>query len=664
MWRRTVAERGVLWYNFQAMSGYVNIQDEAFRMLASGYLSLYRIDLDEDRITTLFLSADRDLQSIKPLLEKHAKYSELMVEWAENRVHPDFHDQMAAYGRIDYLREVLRHAKRHTVRYVRSIAGHEQWLEMVLTKAEEVDEEPRTVFMRFVDCDEDQRRRLDDEAAHDRRSIINAIHTALGSGEWEIARNPDGTPGSCYWSPAFRRLVGCGEMSAEEFGTDIHAWMDRLHPSDLERIRDAILSTVSDPTGGKIYDVKYRIRVEGKGYRWFRAAGSARENGRGEVVAINGVFIDIDDQVRANEAKSYFFSTVSHDIRTPLNAICGFAEVLELGVEGEEERKSYVSSIRSSGKLLLELINDVLDLSKLESGKMEIAPEPTDIKHLVDEVVSAFQVVKSSKGVEVAAEFDEIPEFVQLDPQRVRQILFNLIGNAMKFTDRGSITVRLGMKGKTLVMSVADTGRGIPADKLDMILQPYVQVSADKGASGTGLGLPICKQLVELMGGVMRVESEVGVGSTFTLEIPNVIAKAVDVEYIKTSSGRIIPVTKELHVLAVDDVPVNLKLLDVFARRLGVKKVTTAVDGHDAFKKLESCLAVGDPVNLVLTDMWMPKMDGEQLCRAIRADDRFASLRVIALTADVEANKNFREIGFDGILLKPMTLAKFRDILS
>ena len=646
------------------MNGYMNIEDENFRMLASGFLSLYRIDLDQDRITTLMLSEDRDLQSIKPLLEKHVKYSELMVEWSANRVHPDFHDRMAAYGKIDYLREIMRHTKRHIVRYVRSIEDHEQWLEMTLVKAEAADEEAHSLMMYFVDCDEDQRRRLETEAAYDRRSVMNAIHTALGSGEWEISRNADGTPGFCYWSPAFRKLVGCENMTSEEFGTDIHAWMDRLHPSDLARIKTAILSTVADPSGGKIYDVKYRIKVEGKGYRWFRAAGSARENGQGEVVAINGVFIDIDDQVRANEAKSYFFSTVSHDIRTPLNAICGFAEVLELGVENEKERKNYVSSIRSSGKLLLELINDVLDLSKLESGKMQIAPEPTDVKHLVDEVVNAFQIVKSSKRVEVSASFGEVPEFIMIDPQRVRQILFNLIGNAMKFTDKGSITVRLGMRGKTLELSVADTGRGIPADKIDMILQPYVQVSADKGASGTGLGLPICKQLVELMGGKMTVTSELGVGSTFALEIPNVIAKEVDVQYIKTSSGRIMPITKELHVLAVDDVPVNLALLEVFARKIGVKKVTSAADGHDAFKKLEECHAKGDPVNLVLTDMWMPKMDGEQLCRAIRGDDRFKALKVIALTADVEANKNFREIGFDGILLKPMTLSKFRDVLS
>ena len=507
-------------------------------------------------------------------------------------------------------------------------------------------------------------KKIETHAIYDRHSVIGAIHAALGSGEWEIARNPDGTPGKCFWSPVFRELVGCPEMTSEEFGTDINAWMDRLHPDDYERVREAILSVVADAEGGKMYDVKYRLKVEGRGYRWFRAAGAARLDENGKVVAINGVFVDIDDQVRANEAKSYFFSTVSHDIRTPLNAICGFAEVLEMGVGTEAERLNYVRSIRSAGKLLLELINDVLDLSKLESGKMAVAPEPTDMKRLVDEVVNAFQVVKSSKSVAVHSSFGEIPDYLQVDPQRMRQILFNLIGNAMKFTDKGSITARLEMDGKSLVLSVTDTGTGIPEDKLASIFQPYVQVSSDKGRSGTGLGLPICHELVALMGGEMTVESELGVGSTFRIVIPNAVAKAVDIEYVKTSSGRILPIAKELHALAVDDVPVNLCLLEAFAQQLGVKKVTTAVDGRDAFNKLERCYHEGDPVNLVLTDMWMPKMDGEQLCKAIRQDHRFKDLKVVALTADVEARKNYRELGFDGILLKPMTLAKLRDAIA
>ena len=507
-------------------------------------------------------------------------------------------------------------------------------------------------------------KKLEPGALYDRHSVIGAINAALGSGEWEIARNPDGTPGKCYWSPVFRELVGCHGMTDAEFGTDINAWMDRLHPDDYERVRKAILATVADAEGGKIYDVKYRLRTEDRGYRWFRAAGAARMDVSGKAVAINGVFVDIDDQVRANEAKSYFFSTVSHDIRTPLNAICGFAEVLETGVATEAERKSYVSSIRSAGRLLLDLINDVLDLSKLESGKMAIAPEPTDMKKLVEEVVNAFHVVKSSKSVAIGSSFGEIPAFLQVDPQRMRQILFNLIGNSMKFTDRGSITVRAEMKDKALVLSVTDTGTGIPEDKLGSIFQPYVQVSSDKGRSGTGLGLPICHELVELMGGEMTVKSELGVGSTFRIVIPNAVAKAVDIEYMKTSSGRILPIAKELHALAVDDVPVNLCLLEAFAQQLGVKKVTTAVDGRDGFNKLERCYHEGDPVNLVLTDMWMPKMDGEQLCKAIRNDKRFKDLKVIALTADVEARKNYRELGFDGILLKPMTLAKLRDAIA
>ena len=426
---------------------------------------------------------------------------------------------------------------------------------------------------------------------------------------------------------------------------------------------------------GLIDTIQYSSHVDGKGV-WHEMSLFIGTDSNGEPVAnVLGRDIteqrrqeqiesDILAQRRANEAKSYFFSTVSHDIRTPLNAICGFAEILEMGVESEEDRKNYISSIRSSGKLLLELINDVLDLSKLESGKMEIVPEPTNLHDLVDEVVRAFSVVKASKRVALAAEFHDVPRFVQIDPQRIRQILFNLIGNAMKFTDRGSVTVVLGMEKNELTLAVRDTGCGIPEGQLANILQPYVQISTGRTSGGTGLGLAICKQLAERMGGTITVASKVGEGSVFTLRLPN-IATIVDTQDLKKTVERVTDsLDKPLHVLAVDDVPVNLKLIGVFAKKLGVNRIDMAANGREALSIIEREFAAGTPFDLVLTDMWMPEMDGEGLCRSIRADGRFKGLRVIALTADIEANKNFREIGFDDIVLKPMTLDKLRSVIA
>ena len=453
--------------------------------------------------------------------------------------------------------------------------------------------------------------------------------------------------------------------------------VDREYKDSVRKIFsiDAIRGFAAAGRSGLIETIQYSSHVEGKAM-WHEMSLFIGTDANGEPVA-NVLGRDITEQHRqeqiesdllaqrrANEAKSYFFSTVSHDIRTPLNAICGFAEILEMGVESEEDRKNYISSIRSSGKLLLELINDVLDLSKLESGKMEIVPEPTNLHELVDEVVRAFSVVKASKRVALAAEFHEVPRFVQVDPQRVRQILFNLIGNAMKFTDRGSVTVILGMTGNELTLAVRDTGCGIPESQLASVLQPYVQINTGRTTGGTGLGLAICKQLAERMGGTISVASKVGEGSVFTLHIPNVATIADTQDLKKTIEHVTDSLEKPLHVLAVDDVPVNLKLLGVFAKKLGITRIDMAANGREGLALVEREFAAGTPFDLVLTDMWMPEMDGEGLCRALRGDSRFKQLRIVALTADIEANKNFREIGFDGIVLKPMTLDKLRSVIT
>ena len=223
----------------------------------------------------------------------------------------------------------------------------------------------------------------------------------------------------------------------------------------------------------------------------------------------------------ANQAKSLFFSTVSHDIRTPLNAIVGFSELLERGVSDETERTRYISSIRASAKVLARLVDDILDLSKLECGKLEIIEEPTDLPTLVREVIAACEVVRVRKSLKLKTEIDEMP-WVSVDPQRIRQLLFNLLSNAYKYTDRGTITVRSGWRCGTLTLSVADTGKGIAKENISRILQPFVQVVDKNHRDGTGLGLPICQKLATLMGGELTVASEVGVGSTFTVTLHNV----------------------------------------------------------------------------------------------------------------------------------------------
>ena len=383
-----------------------------------------------------------------------------------------------------------------------------------------------------------------------------------------------------------------------------------------------------------------------------------------------------------NNAKSFFFSSVSHDIRTPLNAIIGYTELLLDGIDDQDERNKALSAISTSGQTLLQLINDVLDLSKLESGKMDIKPELTDVREIASAVLHSFDVTTRNSDVALKEEYGPLP-LLEVDPQRIRQILFNLIGNAVKFTEHGEIRVRAsfwnklgGENGGVFVLSVSDTGCGIPDEAKDKLMNPFVQVDSNAKIKGTGLGLAICKQFASRMGGDLSFVSELGKGSTFTLELRNVkfAVKAPDadkkpadvrkdIENAKNCANALLAKQRmrSCRMLVVDDVPLNRAVLKALLTRIGLRNVATAVDGQDAWEKIQ---ASDKPFDLVLTDMWMPKMNGRELVAKIRADERFKDIPVYAVTADTEARKTYARHGFTGILLKPLTIDKLSGLFN
>ena len=353
----------------------------------------------------------------------------------------------------------------------------------------------------------------------------------------------------------------------------------------------------------------------------------------------------------ANQAKSLFFSSVSHDIRTPLNAIAGFSELLERGVSDPEERARCVSSIRSSAKVLARLVDDVLDLSKMENGKLEIIEEPTDVPALAREVIAACELARARKSLALRTDIGPMPP-LRVDPQRIRQLLFNLLSNACKYTEKGTISVRLRWYDGTLVLSVADTGKGISKEDLARIFQPFVQLADKNHRDGTGLGLPICQRLATLMGGELTAESEPGRGSTFTVTLRNVRPAAPAARKPAASSSAPQPARAPSRVLVVDDSSVNRAVLKAMLAKSGVTSVAMAQNGRVALATLKH-----DPAfDLVLTDLWMPEMDGSELVRAIRADAALAHMPVYLVTADVEARTQALSDGFTGILLKPIAL--------
>ena len=369
----------------------------------------------------------------------------------------------------------------------------------------------------------------------------------------------------------------------------------------------------------------------------------------------------------AEKARSMFFSIVSHDIRTPLNAILGYFELLQRGIESPEEKAEAFEAIRSSGTTLLQLVNDVLDLAKMDAGKIVLQPQPLLLSQLTQDVFATFRLAASGKGIKLVDGTAGVPP-VLVDGHRFRQILFNLVGNVVKFTEKGSVTVSASYADGNLEVSVSDTGVGIPSDMLSRVLDPFVQVNdpshASDRAGGTGLGLSICRRLAEVMGGDLVVESELGKGSTFCVRIPGVPSADGSAVPSVAAEQTIAPDRVPGRVLVVDDSPVNRSVLTAHLRKAGVAFTEKACDGAEAFAALDSAFRAGHPYDLVLTDFWMPNMNGLELVERLRADKRFQKLPVFAVTADTETSDDSRSRLFTGILLKPMTYAKLVQVFS
>ena len=380
------------------------------------------------------------------------------------------------------------------------------------------------------------------------------------------------------------------------------------------------------------------------------------------------------ERIQQALAKSLFFSSVSHDIRTPLNAIIGFSEMLKQGFETKAEHDFAVNSILVSSKMLLQLVNDILDLSKLESGKMNIELEPTDVARLVREIAASFGATHQKPGLEILCRAGGTPNLM-IDPHRLRQIIFNLVGNAIKFTKKGFIEVRTSFEpdagGKTGVfrLEVEDTGCGISEADMKKLARPFVQVGAvSEPRSGTGLGLHICRMLARAMGGDMEIKSALGKGATFSIVVPRVrVVENGTTETTGTDGTN--HLTTELHnhlttqprILVVDDTKMNQIVLKAMFGRLGVKDISFADNGREA---LEMLTAPDAPkFDFVLTDAWMPEMTGMELVAAIRASAALAKLPVYLFTAEVEMKDTYAEKGFDGILLKPANLEALKKLL-
>ncbi|MGL4513567.1 MAG: ATP-binding protein [Lacipirellulaceae bacterium] len=377
----------------------------------------------------------------------------------------------------------------------------------------------------------------------------------------------------------------------------------------------------------------------------------------------------------ANRAKSEFLANMSHEIRTPLNSILGFASLMASESERLcEEHLDYVNTIRVSGKHLLELINDVLDLSKIEAGQVEVERLPTDVGGLLAEVMSLLRVRAAEKRLRLECEWkSDTPAHINTDPGRLRQVLVNLIGNAIKFTHEGSVRVVAAIEGPpqsaTLRIDVIDSGIGIPPDKLDDIFRPFVQAdtSVTRQFGGTGLGLAIGRRLAQALGGNLTVASELGHGSTFTLRVAagSIAGQARRSTPLSDGLRRSTPESngkapdlERMRVLVVEDGETNRRLIGILLRRAGIE-VEMAENGREGVEAALAC-----PFDAILMDMQMPVMDGYTAARTLRAEG--LTLPIVALTAHAMKGDEAkcREAGCSDFLTKPVEAAQLYEKLS
>jgi PAS domain S-box-containing protein len=501
----------------------------------------------------------------------------------------------------------------------------------------------------------------------ERLSLATAV-AAVGVWEWDLA-------GSLMtWDATMVGIYGfsLGPQPYEQ-------WRGAVHPDDLPAAEDALQRVVKE---------KGRASVE---FRIIRADGSVRHvsavegvllDEQGNVSRVIGVNMDVTDRKQAeadlqrakeeaeasNRAKSEFLANMSHEIRTPMNGIMGMTD-LALDTELTSEQREYLETVKLSADLLLSVINDILDFSKIEAGKVDLEKNDFNLRENLEVTLKTLALRADEKGLELLCEIaPEVPEVVRGDSNRLRQVVINLVGNAIKFTHKGEIGLSARVEADDgdnciLHITVSDSGIGIPAEKQKLIFQPFVQAdtSTTREYGGTGLGLTISARLVEIMGGKMWVESEVGQGTHFHFTV------RLETSEKSIAVGTIAPfeILRDVRALIVDDNRTNRRILEGMMKRWGMK-LTCVPGGEEGVAQLSSAQNSGEPYALVVTDMHMPNMDGFTLIERIRQKPEYSTVAIIMLTSAGYQGDGSRceDLGVAGYLLKPVRQSELREAIA
>ena len=520
---------------------------------------------------------------------------------------------------------------------------------------------------------------LQNEAA-----ALDTIHEMLGSGKWTMDYDESGVMKRVSWSDEFRRMLGYhGE---EDFPDVLESWSDLLHPDDKEWVLREFNETVSDYTGQKTYDVEYRLLTTNRGYRWYRAVGKPTRRPDGSPKTYVGVFIDITEQKelmqelarqreslsialeeanQANKAKTAFLSNMSHEIRTPMNAIIGLDRIALNDPGISDATREHLEKIGLSAQHLLNIINDILDMSRIESGRMIVKNEEFSFAKALAQVNTIISDQCREKGVDYECRVNgTVDDYYIGDEMKLRQVMINILGNAVKFTPPGGSvtfvveeTARFNGKS-TLRFIISDTGIGMSQEFLPKLFDAFSQEDSSSTSrfGSTGLGMAITKNLIELMNGTIAVESEKQKGTTFTVTVTLIECDRKSIEEEDD-----IPQPHELCVLVIDDDPIACEHAQLVLGQVGVN-CEKALSGAEGLQMAKVRHARREPYSLILVDWRMPDMDGVETTRQIRAAVG-TETPVIILTSYNwdEIEDEAKAAGVDTFVAKPLFAGKVLD---
>lgn len=586
-------------------------------------------------------------------------------------MHPD--DREFA---IEAARQHLRSGKPLDVSYrIRTKMGDYIWTQV---RADSLrDENGHATIMSGVNFDITEIKKVEAALRESEARQVRIIQASSdGIWEWYADR------GGFHFSHRCWELLGYDDLDdvLTEGEDRLKIWRKHIYPQDLSKFDNALVEHMA---GRAPFDVEYRLISTQGEIRWIRGRGRAVFNEKGQPIMMSGSNMDITEVKRAeerviqakeqaekaNRAKSEFLSSMSHELRTPLNAILGYTQLFEYDGNLKTQQIDNVREIRKAGEHLLQLINDVLDLAKIESGNMTVSLEPVLVSRLITECFTLVQPQADAKGIRLSSSLAEFSNtYVIADHVRFKQALLNLLSNAVKYNYvGGEVDVKLmAQPGQQLRISVRDTGRGIPLQRQSEVFQPFNRLTAENtNIEGSGVGLVITKQLVEMMQGRLDFTSAEGMGTTFWIDLPmatewnadSIVRASTNKDYTPASLN----VKRRCKVLYVEDNPTNIRLLQQIFARYPQLDLDVAEEAFLGIYKARSTQP-----DLVILDINLPGMDGYEVLSVLKNDPDTRAIPVIGLSAnampyDVERGRN---AGFYDYLTKPVDIHRLIEVFN